>query len=216
MSKLIDLTGKRYGKLIVLDIYKNKNQRTKWVCLCECGNEKIILGDSLKSGKTRSCGCLRFNVGKTNKKHGKTNTRLFTIWNDMKQRCSNPKQPSYKNYGGRDIKVCNEWLNNFQNFYNWAISNGYNENLSIDRIDVNGDYEPSNCRWATSRKQGNNKRTNRIVFYKGKKYTISELSELIKIPYATLLWRINHNWDEEDLNMKTNLNNSNIRRNKHE
>lgn len=216
MNNPNNLIGLKYGRLEVIKKI-NECGKAKWLCKCECGQEKIILADSLKSGKTKSCGCLRkekakITMAKKLTTHNKSREKIYHIWNSMKARCYYHKSYGYKNYGARGIKICDEWLNDFMNFYNWAIENGYKEGLSIDRIDVNGDYEPSNCRWATRKEQANNKRVNKIVTYKGEKYTISQLSELIKIPYETLLWRIKHNWNENELSIKVNLNNKNIRR----
>lgn len=133
-------------------------------------------------------------MGKT---HGMTGTRLFNIWQSMKQRCYDVKHDHYKEYGGRGIKVCDEWLSDFMAFYEWAMANGYKERLTIERKDVNGNYEPSNCCWATIKEQANNKRNNRIVEYKGKKYTIAELSEKYNINYHCLYYRLQNGWDIE-------------------
>lgn len=177
------------------------------------GKEKIARSSDLKMGRINSCGCLYkiSNKGR-NVSHQMTHTRIYNIYQGMKNRCYTKSNIEYKNYGGRKISVCKEWLEDFTNFYNWAMKNGYKDNLTIDRINVNKNYEPTNCRWVTMKVQQNNRRDNRKVLYKGKKYTIAELSDYIKIPYATLLWRINHNWSEKQLDLKTNLNNKIIRR----
>lgn len=151
--KFIDLTGKRYGKLTVLERVQT-SKKTKWKCKCDCGNEVVVASDNLRSGHSRSCGCLKLEEVT---KHGQWNTRIYRIYYAMKQRCNNPKCAAYGYYGGRGIKVCIEWENDFQTFYNWAMSHGYADDLSIDRIDVNGNYEPSNCRWATATEQSFNK-----------------------------------------------------------
>ena len=149
MPKLNDLTGQRFGRLTVLE-----RTELKWLCKCDCGNKKIVAGGHLVSGDTKSCGCLRI-------KHGMRNTRLYSIWHGMKERCYNTKHKFYKHYGGRGIKVCEEWKNDFQTFADWALSHGYADNLTIDRIDVNGNYEPSNCQWATNAEQQRNKRNSK-------------------------------------------------------
>lgn len=123
---------------------------------------------------------------KANTKHGKTKTRLFIIWEGMKARCLNPKSASYKRYGARGITICNDWLEDFVKFKDWALANGYSENLTIDRIDNNGNYCPENCRWATPKEQAQNRSSNTYVNFKGKKICITELSRILNIPLTTL------------------------------
>ena len=160
MSKINNLTGKRFGKLIVIkQCGSNKNGRALWLCQCDCGNKKIILGSSLITNLTQSCGCYNKEILKNvNSTHRMSYTKLYKVWQGMKTRCYNEKFLYYKNYGGRGIKICNEWLNNFEIFYIWAINNGYKENLTIDRINNDGNYEPSNCRWITRAEQNRNQR----------------------------------------------------------
>ncbi len=156
---LIDLTGKVFGKLTVLQRDKTVNKRTKWLCKCECGNEISVEAYNLKTGHTQSCGCFQKEATSTaSKTHGKTHTRLYRIWNCMKNRCYRKSYHAYNHYGGRGITVCDEWLNDFQAFHDWAIANGYNDGLSIDRIDVDKGYSPHNCRWVTMAEQNKNKR----------------------------------------------------------
>lgn len=160
MSKVNDLTGKTFGELKVLSYYgSNKNGRALWLCKCNCGNDKIVVGNSLLNGLTRSCGCYNKKMAKERKtKHSMSYSKLYKVWQGMKTRCYNPNFIYYCNYGGRDIKICDEWLNDFALFYNWAINNGYEEGLTIDRINNDGDYESSNCRWVTRAEQNRNKR----------------------------------------------------------
>lgn len=157
---LKDITSQQFGKLKVISRVENDwLNNARWLCECDCGNEIIVLGYALRNKNTRSCGCLgRKSRINANTKHNLSDHRLHLIWDNMKQRCYNQKSPNFKYYGGRGIKICDEWLNNFINFYNWSMNNKYAENLSIDRIDNDGNYEPSNCRWVTMKEQCNNKR----------------------------------------------------------
>ena len=199
MRKNEDLTNQKFGRLLALKYYgKSKDNRSIWTCKCDCGNIINVMSKSLKSGNTKSCGCLHREMMQNRKgnkcnfyKHGKTNTRLFYIWQGMKHRCYNVLDKHYKFYGGKGIKVCDEWLEDFINFYNWAITNGYREDLTIDRIDVNGNYEPENCRWATAKEQANNRSNNRFVTYNEETHTLSEWSKITGIKSDTLLKRIN-------------------------
>lgn len=155
-----DLSGKRYGRLIAIELIgKTKQGNALWRCKCDCGKETIARASTLKSGNTQSCGCYRSEYWRSQMtKHGECNSRLAHIWYSMRARCRNQNNPAYRNYGGRGISVCKEWDDSFEAFREWALSNGYDPALSIDRVDNNGNYEPHNCRFADRKTQSKNRR----------------------------------------------------------
>ena len=213
--KRSNLINRRFGKLLVVKFsniktYKNKSSQTQWLCKCDCGNEIVVSGNSLISGNTTSCGCY---LQELRIKHNKSHDRLYAIYKSMLHRCYSPKSRSYRSHGKRGITVCKEWqitenYNGMNNFYEWALSNGYQDNLTIDRIDNNGNYEPSNCRWTTYVTQGNNRSNNHMITYNGETKTMAEWAREYNIPYNTFAWRINKSkWDiEKSLNTPVNSN----------
>lgn len=199
-----DIIGERFGRLVVLRRVENKVSpkgfsKAQYECLCDCGNIKKIVKNNLISGGTTSCGCY-----KKEKDHERFLThgfaenpdKLYQKWISMKDRCSNPNAVSYKNYGARGIKVCVEW-NDYTNFREWALANGYEDGLTIDRIDVDGDYEPDNCRFATMKEQNNNRRTTNLHTYKGKTQSEMQWAEEYGLSYGTLKTRLENGWDFE-------------------
>ena len=182
MGKSIDLTNQKFGKLQVLCIDTNPLNKTKrWLCRCDCGNITTAKTNELTSGHKTSCGCKKQNYFK--RVHGQSGTRLHHIWKSINMRCNNPNEPSYRHYGERGITVCEEWKNNFSTFYNWAIQNGYSVTLTIDRIDVNGNYEPSNCRWATIAEQSINKTNTVYIELNGISKPMKEWCNIYNVPY---------------------------------
>lgn len=199
MGKLNDLTGKRFGRLTVIKRGENsKHGNAKWICNCDCGKRNVLVfGKHLCSGHTKSCGCIRIEA-EYNKTHGKAYTRIYETWSGIKRRTSSRNRKNRKDYKHyKNVGMCEEWKNDFESFYKWAMDNGYEENLTIDRIDNNKGYSPDNCRWATPKMQSNNKSDNHIITYKGEAKTISEWAEITNIEYQTLFHRIKNGWSVE-------------------
>lgn len=212
-----NLIGLKFGKLTIIK-YIDKHHVE---CICDCGNKKIVNIGNLKSGGTKSCGCLvkeqsskngkisAYKVSIKNRKYSdlpydKTQKRLYSIYHQILGRCYNEKNPKYKRYGERGIKMCDEWKRDFRNFYYWAINNGFDINLSyidcsIDRINNDGNYEPSNCRWVNQKVQQNNRENVKLIVYNNQTHTISEWIKIlnIKIKPNTLRARINRGWSIE-------------------
>lgn len=187
-----DTLNKRFGLLTVIDIKKIDN-RTQAVCRCDCGNIRNCDISYLKKSKSDTCGCKRAIQssigGKCKNSHKKSYTRLYQIWENMKQRCLNKNFKRYDYYGGRGIGICEDWLN-FVNFNEWAINNGYEENLTLDRIDNMGDYSPNNCRWITSFEQQSNTRKTVRLTYNGETHHVSEWARKIGVGRSIILYRI--------------------------
>jgi len=191
--KFVDLTGLKFNKLTVIKyVGKDKWGNAKWLCRCDCDKTKIVLGLSLKTGNTKSCGCSSSEmISKKITKHGMSNSKTYHVWEAMIQRCTNPKCKAYKNYGERGIKVCRRWSNKkngFENFY--ADMGNPPKGMSLDRIDNDGDYCAKNCRWATRKEQARNQRKNLLITFNGKTQCLSAWAEEYKIPYDVLYDRI--------------------------
>lgn len=184
----IDLIGERFGKLTVIAEASrrgNKGYARYWLCKCDCGNEKEVAQNRLRSGRRVSCGeC--YSAAKT---HGMCGIKMYWSWQCMLQRCENPNNPYYHNYGARGIKVYPEW-HDFQVFHDWSMSHGWRKGLQIDRIDVNGNYEPDNCRWVTHAEQQRNRRDNHIVSWNDRDWIFADLQRETGIPYSTLYYQL--------------------------
>lgn len=205
--KIIDLSSQKFGRLTVVGFHGVVNRRAKWNCVCECGTETVVDSGNLRSGHTNSCGCLVKDALSLSKvTHGyarKGNVHpIWNVWYAMKQRCYFPKNCSYQFYGQRGITVCEEWMDSGV-FIEWALNNGWQEGMQIDRIDVDGNYCPENCRFVTPTENSRNRTNNSMVFYKDKWITIAELSELSGIDRCKLAYRLKHGWTiDEALNPK--------------
>lgn len=199
MGKLLNLTGQRFGRLVVVERSTNsKNGKARWLCKCDCGNDTVVFSTSLVRGLTHSCGCLNSEIASERfSTHRLSESRLHKTWSDMKKRCYNPNSKSFPAYGGRGIEMCEEWKDDFQSFYNWAMAHGYADDLTIDRIDVNGNYSPENCRWVDKLTQANNCRTNHYLTFNGKTQSIAAWARelgvsdsLIRQRIVTLGWSV--------------------------
>jgi len=203
MSNVRDLKGQRFGRLVVLyDTGERKNSKVVWHCKCDCGNEVDVIGHNLTSGCTKSCGCYhKERVAEVHTVHGMNRRKeihpVYRIWSAMLQRCENQDHKYYKNYGGRGIAVCDEWHDPAV-FIGWALANGWQKGLQIDRIDNDGNYEPDNCRWVTWKEQAQNRRNNRFITFNGKTQCLADWSREIGITRGTLWQRIyQYHWSIE-------------------
>lgn len=199
MPKFIDMTGKKFGKWTVLSLAEPiKDKRGynvhRWNCRCECGVEKCVIGTTLRNGRSSSCGCDVGQRSDTARRlfttHSESKSRLYKIWAGMRKRCYNKNSSNYSNYGARGITVCAEWNDSYEAFRDWSIENGYADNLSIDRIDVDGNYEPCNCRWVTGDVQANNRRNTVYYTYEGQTKSLAEWARLLGLSYKALHKRI--------------------------
>ena len=185
-ERIVVTPGERFGRLTVIQEAENQYGHRYILCQCDCGNQKTINLNSLVKGMSKSCGCYRREfIHQKNMTHGFTCNskieRLYNIWSNMKRRCNNPNDAGYENYGGRGIKVCSEWENDYVAFREWSLTHGYSDDLTIDRIDNNKGYSPDNCRWETMKVQSNNTRVNHKVTYKGETHTLSEWQDITGI-----------------------------------
>lgn len=202
MGKSLNLVGKRYGRLVVLEKIGVRKRKTYWKCVCDCGKECEADTSSLNYGMKRSCGCLRRDAA-SKVKHGDARkgyeySNLYKSWSEMKRRCNNPKDMKFNSYGARGIKVCKEWSEDYSVFKDWALKNGYQKGLTIDRVDVNGNYCPENCRWANNKQQSRNKQDTVYVVYQGKKIALIQLCEDLNISYTCVYQRLYKlGWDVE-------------------
>lgn len=195
--KLQDITGRRFNYWTVVSYSHRANHLSWYLCKCECGAEKLVPSQNLKNGRSKSCGCFRkVYLSKLRRQYSIQVKSEVSVWNGMKSRCRNKRDRIYKHYGGRGIKVCDRWLNSFDAFIE-DMGRRPSKKHSIDRIDVNGDYEPSNCRWTTQKEQARNTRRNVLVTFNGETRCISDWAERTGIKYGTLKQRIRHGWPIE-------------------
>lgn len=197
-SRGFDLEGKVFGGLVVIDRYgKAPSGDILWNYLCHCKEIKQATASALRSGRTKSCGCMRDKfISDANSTHGLSDTPLYARWKGMHRRCDSPNNHKFERYGGRGIKVCDEW-SVYENFHQWALENGYKESLTIDRIDNDGDYEPGNCRWANHKQQARNRSDNRWITFDGHKKILSDWSKLVGLGHKTITSRLDRGWSVE-------------------
>lgn len=202
MPKRVDLTGRRFGYLTAIKPTRmTKDHSQLWLCRCDCGNFKEVEARYLKRNRPHNCGCMTKKLQNSrNKTHGASGTRLYYVWRSIRYRCERESSSEYPSYGGRGISVCAEWRDSFPAFQEWALSNGYDENAprgecTIDRIDVDGDYEPSNCRFVSIEAQANNRRNNRYVIVNGVTRTVSEWCRENGLSRATVDSRLKMGWE---------------------
>lgn len=191
-----DLTGQKFNRLTFIEpdrIHQSPKgyRNLYWLLKCECGNSTVKKSTSVKSGYAKSCGCLqREMTSKARRTHGDSDSRLYYVWENMRKRCYKPNSDRYKNYGARGIKVCDEWKDDYGAFMKWALSNGYKDNLTIDRNDVNGNYTPENCSWIPMAEQAKNRTTNKWIYINDQKLSPTDIEEKYNIPVKTVYARI--------------------------
>lgn len=197
-----DIVGKKFNRLTVISFSHKKPHPNPqkgyfyfYKCKCECGKNTIVRRERLINLETKSCGCYtREKIKEVISTKRTLSHRLYRIWSGIKARCYNSKSARYSSYGNKGVKMCEEWKNDFNIFYDWAILNGYNDKLTIERVNVNGNYEPNNCIWATVKTQANNRTNNHLIFYNCETHTLSEWAEILKINRSTLWYRIKRGW----------------------
>lgn len=207
MAKKYDLIGKRFGRLTVIAMAARQpgDRAISWSCLCDCGKTTTAFTGGLNYGHPSSCGCgqrdaaAKVCLDKTT--HAMSGSRLYHIFRSMHQRCYYPRSISYPAYGGRGIRICEQWYKNFASFCSWALTNGYKDSLSIDRIDNNGNYEPANCRFTTGQSQSRNRRSNRLLTIGGVTRPLAEWADLSGIGPTTILYRIHARWPDDNVLM---------------
>lgn len=199
MNALIDITGNKYGKLTVIRRAESAPKGiTRWECKCDCGNVVIVRGGNLKNGAVKSCGCLISTNNKNRSTHGMSGSRLYQDWANIKSRCYNPKNPAYKRYGARGITMCCDWYNSFDAFAKWALSNGYKDNLTIERIDNDKGYSPDNCKWISKGEQAGNRGSNISISFNGETHNLSEWCKIYQKNYQLVYNRIHkYKWTFE-------------------
>ena len=204
MGAFIDLTGRKYNRWTVIGYDKERSTRDNkyWICQCECGTIKSLWRGNIVNGNSKSCGCWNKEAARNRKNaHHESKTRLYNVWVKMRSRCNDPKDKSYPRYGGRGITVCKEWENYFS-FKEWAIKTGYDKDAkfgqcTIDRINVNGNYQPDNCRWISMKEQCYNRRSNRRITYHGETLTATEWEKKLGYRKGTIIKRLHNGWSEE-------------------
>lgn len=193
MAKAINLVGRRFGRLTVRERVTSPKAQAQWRCVCDCGKETVVRSQDLRNGHTKSCGCYGLEVSVSHtpsfSTHKESKSRLYRVWIGIKGRCNNCKNKAYSYYGGRGIKACQEWDTSYETFRKWALANGYRDDLTIDRINVNGNYCPENCRWVDVKTQMNNTRANRRITQNGETRTMAEWAERTGIAYETIRYR---------------------------
>lgn len=192
-AKIRDLTGQKFNHLTAVKIAQRNP--LYWECVCDCGNTTLVRPSNLTRGQVKSCGCIHHRGNPT---HNQCYTRVYRIYAKILRRCFAKDDYAYSRYGGRGITMCEEWKNSFDEFSKWAYENGYNDTLTIDRIDNNGDYSPSNCRWVDVYTQANNKRNNNYITFEGRTQTLAQWCREVGVPYKRTFYRISNGWSFED------------------
>lgn len=199
-----DITGQRFGRLVAISCGERVRGRFAWKCQCDCGNTTNVVTAELINGNTKSCGCYATDCKSQRKRtHGRSHSRLYNVYDDIKARCYRPNTNHYHLYGGRGITMCSEWLDDFQSFYDWSMANGYDPNAkrgecTIDRIDNNKGYSPDNCRWVSGKVQSRNRRTNHYITFNGETKCIREWAEIYGIDNSKLFYRLKHGYPFEE------------------